>query len=127
MNTLPKWVLANPIPAIHDFESLTVLEQTARIYGAMNSLIVEYNTFADQVNKAVSEFTGTEENSRKEFENLITKVMREFQCSIEKHLVLNLDTTAAEYLNSAINEGRITLEYDPETENLNFNITGGEA
>ena len=102
MNLLPKWALANQLPAIHDFESLTVLEQTARIYGAMQSMIGEYNKFADDVNRNITEF----------------------QCSMEKYLVLNLDITAANYLNSAINEGRINLVYDPETENLNFEITG---
>ena len=39
----------------------------------------------------------------------ITKVMREFICSTEKYLVLNLDDAAEKYINSAINEGRITL------------------
>lgn len=124
MNLLPKWALANQLPAIHDFESLTVLEQTARIYGAMQSMIGEYNKFADDVNRNITEFITSEKNSREEFQSDITKLMREFQCSMEKYLVLNLDITAANYLNSAINEGRINLVYDPETENLNFEITG---
>lgn len=126
MNQLPKWVIANPFPAIHDFESLTVINQTARIYGAMNSLITEYNKFAENLNKFVSDFSGSETKSREEFEHNITTVMNEFRCSMEKYLVLNLDATAEKYLNSAINEGRLTLEHDPETESLNLVITGGE-
>ena len=122
MNALPKWVLANPFPAIHDFESLTVIEQTARIYGAMNSLIEEYNKFADTVNEHLSTFTESEQKSREEFEQEITKVMREFVCRMEKHWVVNMETTARDIINEAIEAGRMLI-YDPDTESLN--LTGG--
>ena len=122
MNALPKWVLANPFPAIHDFESLTVIEQTARIYGAMNSLIEEYNKFADTVNGQLSTFTESEQKSREEFEQEITKVMREFVCRMEKHWVVNMETTARDIINEAIEAGRMLI-YDPGTESLN--LTGG--
>lgn len=126
MNLLPKWALVNPFPAIHDFESLTVIDQTARIYGAMNGLINEYNAFADQVNKHLSSFTGTEQKSREEFEEKITKVMREFMCSMEKYLKINLEDTATTLINEAIEDGRILVQrYDPETESLNIALTGG--
>lgn len=122
MNALPKWVLANPFPAIHDFESLSVIEQTARIYGAMNSLIEEYNKFADSVNKQLSTFTESEQKSREEFEAEITKVMREFVCRMEKHWVVNMESTARDIINEAIEAGRMLI-YDPSTESLN--LTGG--
>lgn len=127
MNALPKWVLVNPFPAIHDFESLTVIEQTARIYGAMNALIEEYNSFADSVNKNLSEFTKSEENSREEFELKITKVMREFICSMEQKYY-DLNVLATTLINEAIQAGKITVTevYDPETESLNM-VVGGEV
>lgn len=126
MNTLPMWVLANPFPAIHDFESLTVNEQTARIYGAMNQLISEYNKFADTVNEQNSKFTESEQEAREEFELQITKVMREFRCAMEQYLKMNLENTAADLINAAIEDGRIlVLQYDPETEALNIGLTGG--
>lgn len=126
MNALPKWALANPFPAIHDFESLTVLDQTARIYGAMNQLINEYNAFADAVNDHLSTFTETEKEAREEFELQITKVMREFRCSMEQYLEVNLEETATKLINAAIDEGRILIEqYDPDNESLNIALTGG--
>lgn len=125
MNALPKWVLANPFPAIHDFESLTVIDQTARIYGAMNGLINEYNAFADQVNKQLSEFTGTEENARKEFELQITKVIREFMCSMEQRTA-DMNLYARDAINEAIQNGTMTIMeiYNPETESLDMVIGG---
>jgi hypothetical protein len=126
MQVLPKWVVANPFPALHDFESLTVLDQTARIYGAMNSLIEEYNKFAETVNDQLSELTESEGEARKEFEIQITKVMKEFMCSMEQYMKLNLEETATTLINKAINDGRILVQqYDPEAESLNIGLTGG--
>ena len=34
---LPKWILTNKFPAFHDTESLTAIEQTARVYGKIRS------------------------------------------------------------------------------------------
>lgn len=127
MNALPKWALANPFPAIHDFESLSVIEQTARIYGAMNALITEYNNFADTVNKQLSGFTGSEHEAREDFEQKITKVIREFMCSWEQKKY-DMDDVIRELVNEAIASGRITIAeaYDPETESLNM-VVGGEV
>ena len=127
MNTLPKWVLANPFPAIHDFESLTVIEQTARVYGAMNAMITEYNKFAETMNNQLCNFTETEEKARKEFELKITKVIMEFMCSW-KQKTADLEKFAETIINEAIAAGKITITevYDPESESLSM-VVGGEA
>ena len=127
MNQLPKWALANPFPAIHDFESLTVLEQTARIYGAMTALIDEYNAFADAVNNQLAKFTDEEQEARKEFELQITKVIREFVCNWDQKTA-DLEAFATSVINEAIQNGKlkITEVYDPETESLNM-VVGGEV
>lgn len=123
MNTLPKWVLANPFPAIHDFESLTVIDQTARIYGAMNQLIEEWNKMIDQL----SGFEKSETESREEFELKITKVIMEFMCSWNQKTA-DLEKFAETIINEAIAAGKITITevYDPESESLNM-VVGGEA
>lgn len=124
MQVLPNWVLANKYPAIHDYESLTVVEQTARIYGAMNALIEEFNNLADRANN----FAESEQEARKEFELQITKVMNEFRCCMEQYMKLNLEGTAEKLLNEAITAGNISITevYDPVTESLNM-IIGGEV
>jgi hypothetical protein len=123
MNTLPKWLLANPFPALHDFESLTVIDQTARIYGAMNQLIEEWNKMIEQL----SGFEKSETESREEFELKITKVIREFMCSWEQKTA-DLEKFAETIINGALSEGKLTIRevYDPETESLNM-IIGGEV
>jgi hypothetical protein len=53
---LPHWVLVEKFPAFNDFESLTAIEQTARVYGKINELIENYNTYINEINKAIEEY-----------------------------------------------------------------------
>ena len=127
MNLLPPWALTNPFPAVFDIDSATVTEQTAKMYGAMNELIKEYNAFADAANKKLQEFTETETAARKEFELAITKVMNDFRCCIDQYLKLNLSETARTMLEEMIENGEITITqtYDPDAESLNIGVTNG--
>ena len=91
MNLLPKWVLPSTSPAFHDFESATVLEQTAKVYAALNSMITEYNKFADEVNGLLTNFTEDETESRTEFECKIIKIYRDFQYRMNAKITSDLD------------------------------------
>lgn len=81
MKQLPNWLIANPIASAHDFESLTVLEQTARLYNAVRSLIDEYTAFTESVSKQIQLFQEEEKNARETFQTDLTKVIREFMCN----------------------------------------------
>jgi glutamine synthetase adenylyltransferase len=84
MQALPKWLIATKFPAIHDFESLSVIEQTARVYGAMQELIKEHNAFCEAMSKEIADFKEAEQKKREEFETNMTKVLRQFMCSMEQ-------------------------------------------
>lgn len=116
MNTLPKWVLANPFPALHDFESLTVIDQTARIYGAMNQLITEWNKMIEQL----SGFEKSETESREDFELKITKVMNEFMCSMNQYLKENLINTLSDAFKESVESGEIPYPTDSSLKNANY-------
>ena len=128
MQLLPKWTMLRPMPVLYDTESATAIEMVGKVYGAMNELIKEYNSFADEVNTKLGSFTAEEQEKRKEFELAVTKTMREFQCSLEQYVGLNLTNTVKEFLNDALSAGTITIteQYDPETESLNL-LAGGEV
>lgn len=144
MNLLPKWVLPPTIPSIYEHESFTALEMVAKVYGAMNELITEYNTFADSVNTKLDEFTAeTERNNelfaiglRQEFQdfidavdlkiaglgNEITEIRDLLNSTIENMAEITIDA-----VNQAIADGRIVVgvEYNPETEEMNIIANGG--
>ena len=149
MRYLPKWALVNPFPAVHDLESLTAIQQTARVYGAMNEMIEEYNKFADQINKEIEEFTGSSEKEITDFKQSIEKRIRckfelmdaayaKMKVDIAKYADTKIEEIYAGYLgeyvtnhtsqiiNQKIANGEIeiTLVYDPETESLEM-VAGG--
>lgn len=80
MYTLPLWVLPNSKPGFYDTESATAIEQTAKVYKAMQDLINEYNLFATNVNKIIEEFIS---GSREEYDTFKVAIRQEFQDFID--------------------------------------------
>ena len=122
MNKLPNWIFANKFPAVYDFESLTVIDQTARLYGTVNGLIEEFNKTVE----LLKTYAEQETESREEFELKITKVIMEFMCDWNEKIG-DLNTIVVTAINEAIQSGKITVSvaYDPDTEALNI-VAGGE-
>ena len=123
MKRLPLWNIPPTSPALFDIHSATVMEQTARMYDAMNQLIDEWGNMM----KSIADFEKSEMESREEFETNITKVIREFMCSWNQKTE-DLEEFAESIINEAIRSGniKVTEVYDPENESLNM-IVGGEA
>lgn len=80
MRLLPHWVLSDKFPAFYDSESATAIEQTAKLYAAVNELIAEYNKFVDGVNLQIEEFI---DSSHKDFETFTVGIRQEFQDFID--------------------------------------------
>lgn len=142
---LPRWGIINPFPSSFDYDSRTAIEQTAKLYSAVNALIKDYNEFIDQLNEEIETFTSSS-----------TAEISEFKQSIEQRLICKfedmdarlsevkagipayadqkiaaiyeqyLDAHMSQLINEKIAAGDIdiTLVYDPETETLNI-ATGG--
>lgn len=143
MRLLPKWALLNPPSAIYDLESVTPLQQTARVYGAMNDMIREYNTFADQINKEIAEFVGSSETEISNFKESVEKRIRcKFEAmdaafaKMKVDITNHVDTKIVEVYQQEIydqlsqivsekiasGELEITLIYDPDTESLQMSV-----
>ncbi len=126
MNQLPKWVLANPFPAIHDFESLTVLEQTARLYGAMAALIKEYNIFSETMTKQLATFSENEKEAREDFQHDMMKVVRQLMCGgsasgTPSVRATSIDLAAANWTGSGNLYSQV-VQIDGVTENSQVNL-----
>lgn len=151
MRLLPHWVLTDLNPAFYDTESGSVIEQTAKVYAAMNELIKEYNSFVDEINKRITEFENGIIKSETDFKNCIIKAVNNYINSLdikidEQNLTIseaiarqdntisqavaymkdNIKATATEVVNAAIIAGTLTLmqTYDETTESLNLIVTG---
>ena len=140
MQLLPKWVLTNKFPSVYDSEAKTVLEQTARIYGAMNDLITEYNAFADRTNQLITEFTASATQNQEQFEIAMRQEFQDFIDVIEikvqqqqteidnavSYMQDNIISTTSKIINDGIAKGSIVINvaYDPDNENLNIVANG---
>ena len=110
MLNLPKWRLTNPFPSFLDSESGTAIEQTAKVYAAMQQLIDEYNAFVDSVTAQINEFTATTKADHEEFETALRQEFQDF-----------IDTVD---LKMSQQNAKIDLIYDEVTESIT--IGGGE-
>lgn len=146
MNPLPNWFLTNPRPAVYETDSGTAIEMTARVYGAMNDLIEEYNRYVEVLNKEIAKFETGVVSTQDCFRNNITKVMNEYITSLDNK-ILNLETqlklNIKETLNTWVQEGSLddtimnsfedlkarvealessanAVVYNPETESLDL-------
>lgn len=147
MRLLPKWAIVTPFPSIYDFESVTAIQQTARVYGAMNQMISEYNNFAEAINKEIVEFIGSSETEISNFKDSIEKRIRcKFEDMDAAFSKMKVDVTKyadeqivkiwnddlKDNLDQIVNEKiasgdiNITLVYDPDTESLEMAV-GGET
>lgn len=132
MRLLPHWVLTDIRPAFFDSDSGSAIEQTARVYGAMQELIKEYNDFVDKANKTIEEYGITSETEIKRFEECITKMFATHREAVEieirnqnlkiqqaeDYMKNNIGETAVNLLEEQLASGAlsISLYYDEENE-----------
>ena len=72
MLRLPHWALINKTPAVYDLESATAIEMVSKLYGAMQTLIDEYNKYTETLNKNIDTY-----------ETDLTKANDEFRRTME--------------------------------------------
>lgn len=133
---LPKWVVANKYPAFYDLESMTAVEQTARLHGAMRDLIESYNTFVSLVDSELTNFSEEYQHNNEVHEVSIRQLIQDFFDSVETALQLqnskitevdgylkaNLERTIVTTLNNAIKSGsiKVGVTYNEETEEISI-------
>jgi phage shock protein A len=125
VNKLPNWILTHRFPSVYDSESKTAIEQTARVYGAMNDLIEEYNKYVESLNKEIALFETGVVSTQECFRNNITKVMNEFIESVDKKIILlesHLKTNIRETLTTWIEEGSLDDTIMNSFENLKSRV-----
>lgn len=109
INLLPKWNLHSNRPTFYDTDSVTMLELAAKLHGAMNELITEYNQFVENTNATIQNFIDSTNQDQETFE---TALRQEFQDFID---IVDLKLKAMEEMNASLE-----IKYDELTESLNI-------
>ena len=141
MRFLPHWALTDRHPAFYDTESGSAIEQTAKVYAAMNELIKEYNAFVDEINKGISDFEAATVKDSEAFKTCITNTVEKYIKSIDimidkqdlkidnaiEYMKDNIISTTTAIVQAAVDEGKITVisNYNSESESLDMLVTGG--
>jgi wobble nucleotide-excising tRNase len=133
MEKLPHWRISDKFPALYDLESATAIEQTAKVYGAMQTLIEEYNSYVTALNAQINAFEKSTNTSMESFKKCITDITSNYIQALdtrmsvaENYMKTNIEETSQNLLNEAIRLGKISIEevYDDTTESLNMVVTG---
>lgn len=132
MIQLPRWVLTNEMPAFYESESVTAIEMVAKLYGATQTLIDEYNGFVERTEKTINDFMADATADREVFEIAMRQEFQDFIDVVEmrinaaeQYMKDNLSESITQLIDE--NEIVLSLDYDEATENLNLVITtGGE-
>lgn len=123
MRQLPKWRLTNPFPAFYDTESGSAIEQTAKVYKAVQDLIDEYNTFSEGVSESLAEH---ETETAEKIQQLELEFSQKFQDFIDTvELMLNdyaLESDAINNLQRQIDGLEIEKVYDESTESMSYRL-----
>ena len=75
---LPGWIMTGTRPSVYDSESATALEQTAKVYGAMNELIDDYNKLVEELNTKIDGFIESTNKDQEEFKASIDKIVHDY-------------------------------------------------
>lgn len=94
INLLPKWVLPDTIPSVYDCTSGSWVEMAAKLYGAMRELQTDYNSFVDELNETITDYTNSTTKDQEEFKNHITTIMHNYIMKIDEKIKLQ-DLTIA--------------------------------
>lgn len=102
MKFLPRWCLSNLRPTIYDAESGSVIEQTAKVYGAMNELIEDYNKFADSWNEKIEQFINKTLEDEEAFRVALRQEFQDFINVVELK-IMELDNYAKNEVATQLN------------------------
>lgn len=139
---LPIWVLTNKYPAIYDGESSTAIEMVAKVYGKMDEMIKDYNTFVTEINNAIAEFEGSINADFIKFKEDVLKITSDYIACVDmkianqdskiadaiQYMKDNIIQTTQNIINQAMQDGTITVgfTYDAENERLDLIVQEGE-
>lgn len=119
MKELPPWNIPSTAPAVHDLESVSSLEMVSKLYGAMQSLITEWNKYSETVNADLSEKDTEVRNAIQEFEHKFTCISNNLVQMVRDN-EKKLDGKITDAVHEAVMSGKIVEIYDPMTESLEF-------
>ena len=140
---LPKWAYSDLLPAFHDVESGTAIQQTAKLYAVIKGLVDDYNKFAEEVNITIEKYMTDVNIDQEKFKEEITKLVHDYIITIDTkiahqdrviqesivYIKENISEVLVKYLNELTESGELknvitTYEYNESNKSLVFKLGG---
>ena len=125
MKNLINWFLTDKKPAFYDCESGTSIEQTARVYKAMQELITEYNSWVEKSNKIIADFTASATKNQEVFETALRQEFQDFinvvdlkVLELEQYVKVNLSTEIRKLWDEMAETGEIQEMFNKTLETI---------
>jgi hypothetical protein len=138
INPIPNWVYTGSLPAFYDVESGTAIEQTARLHGAVKSLIDDWNKYANELKTTLESFEKEITDKETCFEDSMVTLIHNYIHQIDEKIAAqnlifedvknNMVEVATGIVEEMFNNGEvvITTNYNEQTESLDLVAgTGG--
>lgn len=137
---LPRWVLTNPLPAFYEIESTTSVQMTAKLYKYIQGFTDDYNKFAEEINKAISDHINEVNADQECFEAKITKIIHDYIITIDSkiehqdreiqeaivYIKDNLEASIVTVINEMKENGELSEEIIKVFDNLAERVTNLE-
>ena len=119
---LNDWCLTGTKPAFYDTESATATEQTAKLYGAVKTLIDETEKAINELDQTVIDYKNGIIEDQNDFKNHVDKVMHDYIAMIDDKIltqdkkinetIVYIKENIIDSVQSIINEMKETGELD---------------
>lgn len=136
---LPDWCMTGQLPAFYDTDSGTAVEQTAKLYGAIKTLIKETETAINQINQACIDFKNGIITDQETFTAHIDTIMHDYIAMIDEKIKLqdkeiedsivyiknNIQETTDNAIQEMIDNNELTIKsvYDSTNESLSIVVS----
>ena len=129
MFKLPNWCITKNKPGFYDTESATVIEQTAKLYAAMQEMIDDYNTFVETITDKMNRFINITEHDQELYRSGLRQEFQDFIDSIDlklKNLELNFkysESSLEKQYNSFLADAKSALdEFHNDVKNIQATV-----
>ena len=109
MINLPKWRLTNPFPTHYDTESGSAIQQTAKVYKAMQNLVKEYNEFSEAVKNSINAHDTEVDERLQQFEIEFSQKFQDFIDAVEV-IIEGITLELSQHIDNESNPHNVTAE-----------------
>lgn len=114
VNKLPKWIVADTLPAFYETEGATAVQMVAKLYNKVKELIDSYNEIVDDYNTFKNEINDELADMNDDIQNAIEYM--------QTHLVETLTALFQQAIDDGLISVALVSDYNETNESLSLSV-----